>query len=209
MIDGDGNVYVTSAEHVNAFDPGGRRRWRLDTGATLRASPAVDDATRTCVAASVAGELWLIDLGSRSVRHRVVTGGKLLASPAIGDGVAFVGTEQGRILAVDLVTGAPRWSREVGHGLDHGSLTVTPPGDVVCVTAAGNALCLDAASGAFVWETSQVVDEPDHDRRLNGTPVIAPSGVMMATSYAGFVYQFRFRSRASVDHAREGRVVVA
>ena len=46
VIDGDGNVYVTSAEHVNAFDPGGRRRWRLDTGATLRASPAVDDATR-------------------------------------------------------------------------------------------------------------------------------------------------------------------
>ena len=50
-------------------------------------------------------------------------------------------------------------------------------------------------------------------RFIAATPVrqtsTSPSGVMMATSYAGFVYQFRFRSRASVDHAREGRVVVA
>lgn len=209
VVGDDGAVYLTSAEYLHCFEPNGRLRWRLDTGDSVRASPAVDGATRTCVIATVRGEVWLIDTGTATVRRRFATGGKVLQSPAVAGARGFVGNELGRVLAFELATGEVAWQRELGAGLDHGSITLTPDGDPAFVAGSGNILCLAASDGSFLWETSQVLDEPDHDRRMNGTPVIAPSGVMIGAGYSGYLYRFQFRSIASVDAAREGKVVVA
>ena len=209
VVDGDGRIYLTSAEHLHCFGPDGRLRWRLDTGDTVRASAAVDDATRTCAIASVRGEVWLVDTAQAKVRRRIASGGKILQSPAISGGTLFVGNELGRIDALALASGERVWTAELAQPLDHGSITLTPPGDPVFVAGNGNAICLAREDGAFQWETSQVLDEPEHDRRMNGTPVVAPSGLMVAISYAGYLYRFQFRPVAGVDAEREGRVVVA
>jgi outer membrane protein assembly factor BamB len=78
----------------------GRVVWRVDTEAPIWPSPVVADGTAWFLTS--AGELWGVDPRTGSVRERVHLGERTKSSPWIEDGVLYVGTDEGSVLAVRL-----------------------------------------------------------------------------------------------------------
>ena len=110
----DGHVYGLDARS-------GVRRWRTPTGGRVRSSPAI--ANGVAYVGSFDGRVYAIDVVSGRVRWRFDTQGTTLdsrsfgydrrsvqASPAIADGVVYVGGRDGRSYAIDASTGTLRWA---------------------------------------------------------------------------------------------------
>ena len=79
----------------------GRVVWRVDTGAPIWPSPVVAGGTAWFLTSL--GELWGVDPRTGDVRERVHLGERTKSSPWIEDGVLYVGTDEGSVLAVWLV----------------------------------------------------------------------------------------------------------
>ena len=72
-----------------------------------------------------------------------------LSSPAISDGVLYVGSADKRLYAFDLATGHRLWRFNAGHTIES-SVTVTDK--LVCFGSAGGLFrCLDRAEGRELW----------------------------------------------------------
>lgn len=110
---GDGNVYAIDA-------PSGRVRWRARTGGRVRASPAV--ANGRVFVGSYDGAVYCFDLATGRQRWRYETEGAKLASgsfgfdrrsiqssPAVSEGVVYVGARDGFLYALDASDGRLRW----------------------------------------------------------------------------------------------------
>jgi outer membrane protein assembly factor BamB len=74
--------------------------WRVDAGAPLWPSPVV--AGETAWFLTSLGELWGVDTRTGAVRERVALGERTKSSPWIADGILYVGTDEGSVLAVRL-----------------------------------------------------------------------------------------------------------
>ena len=79
----------------------GRVVWRVDTGVPVWPSPVVAGGTAWFLTST--GELWGVDPRTGVVRERVHLGERTKSSPWIEDGVLYVGTDEGSVLAVRLV----------------------------------------------------------------------------------------------------------
>jgi outer membrane protein assembly factor BamB len=110
---GDGGVYAVDARS-------GSTRWRVQTEGRIRGTPAVVDGL--VVVGSFDGRVYAIDLASGAVRWRYATEGASLesgnfgfdrrsiqSSPAIANGVVYVGARDGFIYALNAATGVLRW----------------------------------------------------------------------------------------------------
>jgi outer membrane protein assembly factor BamB len=75
------------------------------------------------------------------------------ARMAAADGVAFVGTREGRLMAVEADSGAIRWARDLG-GRISGGPTVGDGDRVYVGTSAGEVWALAADSGQTQWRSS-------------------------------------------------------
>jgi outer membrane protein assembly factor BamB len=102
---------------VTAFDLEGEQRWEYRTGVETR-NPTIDRGTVYIATAddpARAGELLALNLGDGSVRWRAGTTGtvKRGTRPVVGDERVFLGcngTDAGRLIALDRVDGAERWT---------------------------------------------------------------------------------------------------
>src|SRR3954470_1857551 len=83
------------------------------------------------------------------VKWKFATDAAVMASPAIADGVVFVGSSDGLLYALDEETGALRWKVETG-GPVVSSATVTK-GVVYFGSYDGNVYALAADTGAVRW----------------------------------------------------------
>lgn len=83
------------------------------------------------------------------VRWSYSTGSAIFSSPAVADGVVYVGTESGLLYALDAATGRRLWRFRLP-----GSIGATPAiaDGVVYIGAGGHFYALDAKNGAVVWE---------------------------------------------------------
>ena len=79
----------------------GRVVWRVDTETPIWPSPVVAGGTAWFLTST--GELWGVDPRTGAVRERVHLGERTKSSPWIEDGVLYVGTDEGSVLAVRLV----------------------------------------------------------------------------------------------------------
>jgi len=103
-------------------------------------------ATGQTVAPATLRRAWALDTGP----------GILFSSPVIGDGSVFVGTTDGLLQARDVLTGALRWSHDVGDQL-RGAPAVANGVVVIGGGLGGGITGLDAATGDPRWH----VDTPD------------------------------------------------
>ena len=112
----DGHVYALDART-------GARLWRTPTGGRVRSSPAI--ANGVVYVGSFDGRLYAINLASGNLRWRFDTHGTTLesksfgydrrsiqASPAVVDGVVYVGGRDGRSYAIDASTGSLKWATD-------------------------------------------------------------------------------------------------
>jgi outer membrane protein assembly factor BamB len=79
----------------------GRVVWRVDTGAPIWPSPVVAGGTAWFLTSL--GELWGVDVRTGAVGERVQLGVRTKSSPWIEDGVLYMGTDEGSVLAIRLV----------------------------------------------------------------------------------------------------------
>jgi hypothetical protein len=124
-----------------------------------------------------------------AVRHpvlawRLQTGGPVRSSPVIADGVVYIGTTDGRVCAIDLASGAARWTTPIG------SAVVSAPAlsaDRVFVnTRRVVVVALDRRSGKEVWRTntgSDLATHPggEHWDYFSSSPILAGSAIIVGS----------------------------
>jgi outer membrane protein assembly factor BamB len=88
-------------------------------------------------------------VGSLSLKWSYSTGGAVHSSPAVADGMVFVGSDDKKVYALDAVTGALDWSYPTG-GAVRSSPTV---GDGIVYVGSddGTVYALDATTGNLDW----------------------------------------------------------
>jgi outer membrane protein assembly factor BamB len=166
----------------------------------------------------------------RTATWKFATGNGIEASPGAAGGMAYVGSTDNNVYAVDIATGRKAWSFQAG------AVTAAPQviGDVVCLSSAdGHFHALSAASGRRVWDTSSVPTLYNRTWAVDGGNVIvgaettppraydaatgakgasfsmrvpytlaltAASGVLYALNALGILYAFRTASGAEIWH---------
>ena len=112
---GSGDGYVYSVDAAS-----GRVKWRAKTEGRIRGTPAVDDGA--VFVGSFDGRVYAFDLASGKQRWRYDTDGAALnsgnfgfdrrsiqSSPAVSNGVVFIGARDGFVYALGAADGKLRW----------------------------------------------------------------------------------------------------
>lgn len=116
--------------------------------------------------------------GDPRTAWKLDTGGELYSSPAVADGLVFVGTKSGYLLAVDAATGEERWRQALDGYIIRSSPAVVD--GVVYIGGGYTLYAFDAASGAQRWRFSTRYSGPS-------SPVVV-DGVVYAGTQEGYVY---------------------
>lgn len=95
----------------------------------------------------------------KGLKWRFKTGGPVLSSPVVVDGVAYVGSSDGKFYAIEVADGSEKWSFEVG-GKVTGSTVVDRDGILYIGSEAGWLYALDAATGEQKWRYSRTPRRP-------------------------------------------------
>ena len=102
------------------------------------------------------------------------------SSPAIADGKVFIGSNDGKVYALDQYTGARIWNYTIGNGVVSSPAVVY--GKVYVGSLDARVYCLDAATGAHLWNRTT-------GNWINTSPAVA-YGKVYVGSYDGKVYCF-------------------
>jgi eukaryotic-like serine/threonine-protein kinase len=167
----DGNVYALDAAT-------GAERWRYAAGSRVYSSPAV--AGGTVFVGGQDGTLHAIQLADGRAQWRFDTEGKKLrsenfgfdrttiqSSPAVVDGVVYVGARDGWVYAVDALTGREKW--RVDHKVSWINSSPAVNGGIVYVGSSDGHFiqAIDATTGQERWRapSTQIVwSSPAVDR---------------------------------------------
>lgn len=134
-------------------------------GAGLAQSTFHGDAARTG-ACDASGPRRLA-----GVKWSFKTDAAVVASPAVADGVVFVGSSDGTLYALDEATGAVRWKAETDGPI--ASSAAVSKGVVYVGSYDGNVYALAAATGAVAWKFA--TDGPDRRFEAKGLHGLKPA----------------------------------
>ncbi|WP_257217475.1 outer membrane protein assembly factor BamB family protein [Streptomyces sp. HG99] len=108
--------------------------------------------------------------GRRHESWKFEAGDEVQAPPAVANGMAYFGSVDGKLHAVDTATGRQRWDLAVDGGVTagRGGLFNSPVlnGNVVYVTTGHGLYAVDAATGRERWRHAT-------DRSFGWSPVMA------------------------------------
>ena len=161
----DGTVVVGTGDGVlRALSlADGRERWRFATGGRIRSAPAVVDGV--AYVGSGDGIVYGVSMDDGREVWRFETEGvgwdaadfgfdrrQIYASPAIVDGVLYVGSRDAADYAVDLATGQAIWTYREGSPWVMASPAVGPERVYTGRSSGGAVLALDRGTGEPVWQ---------------------------------------------------------
>lgn len=174
---GDGGVYAIEART-------GKRRWKGQTAGRVRASPAV--AGGRVFVGSYDGRVYCFDLMSGALKWRYDTEGASLksgafgfdrrsiqSSPAVADGVVYVGARDGFLYAIGAEDGRLRW--RVDHKV---SWVITSP-------AVSDHAIYDGSSDAHFAQSLDDSTGKERWRFVTGVPVWSSPAVAGDLVYFG------------------------
>lgn len=173
----DGALYALEART-------GGLRWKFQTRGPVNASPAV--AEGKVIASSLDGLVYAVDAVTGKAAWTFRTGGErrytapgihgiqpptetmpdpydvFLSSPAVAGKTVYVGSGDGKVYALDLASGALRWSFQTGDVV-HASPAVA--GDTVYIGSWDRTFyALDAKTGAQRWAFATGADPEIHNQ---------------------------------------------
>ena len=168
----------------------GKLVWRINVGKKLTGGVGVSIAGDVVTVAAEKGQILAFD-GNGKTRWTAQASSEVLAPPAIGEGLVAVRSQDNKVQAFDLESGARRWQVQrtsppltlrtpSGIVIDNGVVYVAMPG--------GRLLALAANNGGARWEMA--VGEPrgatelERVTDLAGIPQIAGREIC-AVSYQG------------------------
>ncbi|GGI16172.1 outer membrane protein assembly factor BamB [Oxalicibacterium faecigallinarum] len=164
-VGSDGRTVVVVGEKgvILAYDSEGKQRWKAQATSEVLSAPAIGlgvvlirsmDNRVTAYDADTGDRKWTVQRTAPPLSLRTAPG------ITISDGTAYVGFAGGRMLALMLTNGAPRWEVAVGdpRGVteleriaDISGTPVVSGRDVCAVAYQGRVACFDTASGSARW----------------------------------------------------------
>jgi len=172
---GEGAIVIADeAGKVTAIDAStGRELWQKSIGGEAYTTPAIERGVAyvatnkpllTAFNLKTGSQLWSRDIGGES-------------SPAVGDGVIFLGGDDQSVSALDAATGETRWSTPLGYAI-RSSVTFTD--DALYVGSGPMLTAIDRKDGRTLWT------------HVTGGVVTADLAVVdetvIASSQDGYVY---------------------
>ncbi|MGA9435478.1 MAG: PQQ-binding-like beta-propeller repeat protein [Roseobacter sp.] len=211
----DGLVYLTAGDDrgIALTADEGRLRW------TLRATPDVTNVLGA-PAPAVSGDLAVFAFGSGEVQAVFRRGGlrrwdasvrgerfgtalgnigDVTAAPVIANGRVYVGNQSGRLVALNLDSGARVWTANEGA---EGNI-IPAGGSVFLISDLNELLRLDASDGSRIWGVQMarfVKDRPTRRSEIvaHHGPVLA-GGRLHVASNDGFLRSYDPRSGALLN----------
>lgn len=150
-------VYVAPVGKLYAIDAAtGAMKWNISIPGWTQSSPAVSGGT--VVLGSNDGKVHAYNATTGALKWEYNTGmwvSGYRSSPAISGGIVYIGTGDSikKVLALDLVTGALRWSY-LAPGRTSLSSPAVSNGTVYITTWEGHVLALNASTGALRWSAT-------------------------------------------------------
>ena len=160
----------------------GRELWQVQLKEEIHATPAI--VGNRVYAVTTAPHLIALDLENGSVIWRAAAGGP--SSPAVADGMVFVGGEDQAVRALDAESGEERWSTPLGYPIASSPASV---GDLVYIASGPTITALDARSGKSLW--GHVAGD------AISADVAVIDGMVIASGHDGYVYALRANVRES------------
>jgi len=164
-VGSDGNLVVVAGEKgsILAFDENGKELWKSQASSEVLSAPAV--GLGLVVVRSVDNSIAGFDAATgkrRWILQRSLPTLTLRSAPGIviAEGNAYVALPGGRLLAVALNNGGPRWETAVGEPrgatelervADTSGMPLLLGRDVCAVAYQGRAACFDSISGTARW----------------------------------------------------------
>ena len=173
----DGRLY--------AYDTTGDLEWQEPLTGRIVGGPTVHQGLVLVGTGEVSssngsgGTLYAIDIEAADPIWSYRTGGPIWSTPAVADGVAYVGSLDHQIHAVDITDGSPIWVYTTGGAIVSG--IAVHEGLVIFGGFDSTLYALDAESGELVW------DFRDSTRWYWSTPLIH-QGAVYAPSLDGTLY---------------------
>ena len=149
----NGYLYALELENGSPSDRGWRRpQGQPQSLQPLVASPAYDPLNELVVVPSEDGRLYdfIADTGENLWDRPFIAGDKIWSTPSISNGVAFFGSHDHKVYAVNLATGEEIWSFET-EGVVAGTPLVYN-GMVIVGSFDKNLYALDADDGDVRWQ---------------------------------------------------------
>jgi outer membrane protein assembly factor BamB len=194
----DGTAYVSNAGGrlfaLSMHD--GATQWELDMKThDEAASPAV--VGETLVAHAKAGRVLVIDRERGKVRWSYPVSGEIESSPAVADGVDYLGDWAGDVYALDLATHKARWIYHDGCKIT--ASAAISGGTVFLGDYCGRVIALSRTTGHLLWSAS--AGSP-----VYGTAAVANGRVFVPSRDAGALYAFTTSGRY-LWHVSTGNLV--
>jgi outer membrane protein assembly factor BamB len=102
---------------------------------------------------------------------------KSYSSPAVVNGVVYVGSDDSKLYALDAVTGKRKWSYATGGGVDSSPAIVNG----IVYVGSDKLYALDAVTGAFKWSDTL-------GYAIAGSSPVVANGVVYVGSFGGTLY---------------------
>lgn len=143
---GDAVLVATTERVLHLYDAQGRRAWTAAFDDVIMES-IVPAGARRALAMTLDGELRMLSLGTGRTIWSQNLGDAPVGAPVVVDGIAYVGTRDDRIHAIDVTDGTTVWS-EAADGVQH---LAVGDGLVVVATEGLSLLTFAADDGAHGW----------------------------------------------------------
>ncbi len=164
-VGSDGTLVAVAGEKgtILAFDADGKQRWKAQASSEVLSTPVV--AQGLVIVRSVDNRIAAYDANSGARRwtlQRSVPPLTLRSAPgiAVAGGNAYVGLPGGKLLALALNNGGPRWEAVVGDPrgateleriADISGMPLVLEREVCAIAYQGRVACFDAVSGTTIW----------------------------------------------------------
>lgn len=112
------------------------------------------------------------------VRWKFPTHGRIFSSPAIVAGVAYIGSTDGHLYAIDIATGAQKWKFQTASRVN--SSPAVDSGIVYFTSYDGFFYALETSTGALKWKFQTAGERRFAGKHLNG---MQPAGEIMPDTF--------------------------
>ncbi|MCP5101903.1 MAG: PQQ-binding-like beta-propeller repeat protein [bacterium] len=188
VVAGDLVIVGSGDNHIYALKwDTGALVWKFDTGAVVRATPALDNKKGTVYCGTMKGELYALNVKSGKVKWKFKTvgnkyfpKGELLFEPMVYKNTVYAGSRDASFYAVDGSDGSLRWKVSDSKGAWYTTAAVFG-NTVFAASSDGHYVqALDPASGKEKWKFYA-------DDLIFSTPAVH-DGILYVGSHDGKLY---------------------